>query len=231
MFAKYFRSKEHNNDPWAKKSYSQSGEDLIVKFIFDNIGIKKPSYIDIGAHHPFYLSNTALFYSLGSRGINIEPDPVLFNEFLNHRKQDINLNYGISEKEGNQDFFLINEPALNTFSKSEAENYIKEGQYFIKETVKVKVFEIQQVISKYSNGKFPDFLSLDAEGIDELVLKSIDYNKSSPLVICVETITFSTSGNGVKNQELINYIESKDYLLYADTNINSIFVKKEMWIR
>jgi hypothetical protein len=39
-------------------SFSQSGEDLIVKFIFDILKIKKPTYIDIGAHHSSYLSNT-----------------------------------------------------------------------------------------------------------------------------------------------------------------------------
>jgi hypothetical protein len=74
-----------------KTSYSQSGEDVIVKFIFDCIGISKPTYLDVGAHHPYYISNTALFYESGSIGINIEPDPLLFKEFLNHRKNDIKL--------------------------------------------------------------------------------------------------------------------------------------------
>ena len=37
-----------------KNSYSQFGEDIIVKFIFDALNIKKPSYIDIGAHDPFF---------------------------------------------------------------------------------------------------------------------------------------------------------------------------------
>ena len=49
------------NNQFLKKSYSQCGEDLIVKFIFDILNIKNPSYIDIGAHHPNYISNTALF--------------------------------------------------------------------------------------------------------------------------------------------------------------------------
>ena len=44
-----------------KNSYSQCGEDLIVEFILNGLKIKHPTYMDIGAHHPFYLSNTALF--------------------------------------------------------------------------------------------------------------------------------------------------------------------------
>ncbi len=81
-----------------KISFSQCGEDLIVQNIFNCLGIEKPSYIDVGAYDPFIFSNTALFYSKGSRGINIEPDPHLYKTFPKHRKEDINLNVGIGEK-------------------------------------------------------------------------------------------------------------------------------------
>ena len=63
-------------------SYSQCGEDLIMNFIFNNLRIEKPSYIDIGAHHPFWLSNTFFFYKKGSKGINIEA-----NDYTNILKQ------------------------------------------------------------------------------------------------------------------------------------------------
>ena len=76
-----------------KVSYSQKGEDLIIKHIFDGLGIVEPSYLDIGAHHPYHISNTALFYKNGSRGINIEPDPDLFVEINRVRKEDINLKF------------------------------------------------------------------------------------------------------------------------------------------
>lgn len=39
-------------------SYSQCREDLIDRFIFSKINLSKPFYLDIGAHHPNYLSNT-----------------------------------------------------------------------------------------------------------------------------------------------------------------------------
>jgi FkbM family methyltransferase len=214
-----------------KKSFSQSGEDVIVDFIFNALGIRQPSYIDIGAHHPFYINNTALFYSKGSRGINIEPDPSLFASFLKERKEDINLNIGISDASGTLDFFIMNVPTLNTFSQQEANNYKNEGDFFIKEVTKIKVETIAKVISDYKNGVFPEFLTLDAEGIDEIVLKSIDYENNKPMVICTETISFSEKGRGVKNVDLIQFIESKGYILYADTHINSIFVEKNRWVR
>lgn len=214
---------------YRKFSYSQSGEDLIVKYIFDQFGMGQPSYMDIGAHHPFYLSNTALFHERGSRGINIEPDPVLMKAFLQHRSNDVNLNIGISDEKSVLDFYIINNPVLNTFSKEEAENYHKEGDYHIVETRKIEVNTVKAVLDEHRNGKFPDFLSIDAEGVDEVVLKSLDLMNSLPVVICVETISFSNTGKGKKNQALIDFVLSKGYFLYADTYINSIFVLKDKW--
>jgi hypothetical protein len=58
-----------------RTSYSQCGEDLIVRCVFDFMKIPSPTYLDIGAHHPQHLSNTFLFYQQGAHGVNIEPDP------------------------------------------------------------------------------------------------------------------------------------------------------------
>ncbi|WP_316759838.1 FkbM family methyltransferase [Pedobacter aquatilis] len=218
-----------NKKNWSKPSYAQCGEDLIVKFIFDQLGIYKPSYIDVGAHHPFFLSNTALFYALGSKGINIEPDPFFFGQFKKNRQRDINLNLGVGEKGGTADFYIISDPKLNTFSKREAENYNNEGNFKIKDVLKIPVNTLEEIISKYSSSKFPDFLNVDAEGIDELIIKSIDFEKNAPIVICIETISFSTTGEGIKNQSIIDFIITKGFFLYADTYINSIFVKSSAW--
>lgn len=222
----HFSSDENKNK---KISFSQSGEDLIVKFIFDNLGIHNPTYIDIGAHHPYFISNTALFYKNGSRGINIEPDPTLFKGFLKYRKEDINLNIGISDCNSELDFYIISSPTLNTFSKEEAEKYAMEGDFRIKSIEKINVQLLSNILNEFSNGIFPQFLSIDAEGVDEVIVREIDFDKNFPIVICIETLSFSTSGNGIKNIELIDYIVNKGYLVYADTYINTIFVRNENW--
>lgn len=220
-----------DKDPYLKKSYAQSGEDLIIDFIFKQIGINQPSYLDIGAHHPFYLNNTAIFYERGCRGINIEPDPSLFSEFIKSRKHDVNLNLGIGNKKGILDFYQMSTSTLNTFSEQEARNYANEGEFKIEKVIPVSVETISNILRDYNEEKFPDFLTLDAEGIDDIVIHSIDFEQNFPKIICVETISFSSSGTGVKNEKLISYLQDKGYLLYADTNINSIFVKKDLWIR
>ncbi len=53
-------------DPWVNYSYSQEGEDMILKRIFEN---KIGFYIDVGAHHPKRFSNTHLLYKKGCPGI------------------------------------------------------------------------------------------------------------------------------------------------------------------
>lgn len=217
------------DDKYKKISFSQCGEDLIVKFIFDCLGINNPTYIDIGAHHPHYISNTALFYKNGCRGINIEPDPTLFKEFLKYREEDKNLNIGISDSNSELDFYIISSPTLNTFSKDEAEKYAQEGNFEIKSIEKIKVKTLKSVLDDCSNGVFPQYLSIDAEGVDEIIIKEIDFENNYPIVICIETISFSTSGNGIKNTDLINFIIDKGYMMYADTHINTIFVRKTNW--
>lgn len=216
---------------FSRISYSQCGEDLIVRYIFNTLGISKPSYIDVGAHHPYYLNNTALFYENGSRGINIEPDITLVEAFYKTRKRDINLNIGIGKEGGYLDFYNMNVATLNTFSKEEAEKFQKEGNYYIKEIRKVPVENFKGILEKYNNNEYPDFLTIDAEGIDEEIIKSIDYEIDPPIVICIETISFSEKGQGVKDRDIISFLESKGYITYADTYINTIFVRKDKWVK
>src|SRR5688572_13866635 len=105
----------------AKISYSQCGEDLIVQYVFRRCGLLYPTYMDIGAHNPFHLSNTAYFYAKGCRGINVEANPELFKKFQQHRPQDVNLNIGIGSEEEVLNFYVMEDATLSTFSKEEAD--------------------------------------------------------------------------------------------------------------
>ena len=58
----------------------------------------------------------------------------------------------------------------------------------------------------------------------------INWDKYSPLIICVETASYSRNGTETKYEEIISYLESKGYLNYADTRINTIFIKKDRYV-
>lgn len=213
---------------WKKTSYSQCGEDLIVEYIFNLRGLKKPSYIDIGAHHPFFLSNTAMFYSKGCRGINIEANPELFGLLVTERSEDINLNMGIGANQKQLDFYVMEDDTLSTFSKEELTNLIASGQV-LKTTKTIKVNTVENVINEFWNTVFPDFLNLDVEGLDFEILQSIKFEQQSPKIICVEAAEYSSIGAGKRKDDLINFLLSKNYYEYANTNLNAIMVRRDFW--
>lgn len=216
-----------------KKSYSQSGEDIIADFVFETLKISKPSYLDIGAHHPVYLSNTFLFYKKGAKGVCIEPDPELFKAIKRRRGRDTCLNVGIAGKsEKSVDYYVLTSKTLNTFSKEEAEAAVASGNYGkqkIEKVIKIPLVAINEVMEKHFN-RTPNFVSIDTEGFDLQILKSFDFSKYRPEVICVETSEIIGKNKIIKNEELIDFMKGKDYFVYADTYINSIFVDKKRWI-
>lgn len=224
-----------DTNSYAKTSFSQTGEDLIVDFVFKAIGIKNPSYIDIGAFDPYEYSNTALFYLNGSVGVTVEPNPSNFHKFTENRPRDINLNVGISDNKGEMNYYIFDAPTLNTCSKKEAEIFQRVGNHRIINTIKVQVDTLQNIIRENCKNVFPDLLSLDAEGADEIVLNAIDYEKNYPKVICLETISFSDKisfskkDSAIKEKKLTKFLLSKDYIIFADTYINTIFVKKTVF--
>jgi FkbM family methyltransferase len=218
--------KQEPGAQFKKASYAQSGEDLIVEFIFQLRKIENPSYIDIGAFHPYYMSNTAIFNKKGSKGINIEPNPDSILLFEKERPGDINLNVGIGSIQGEMTYFMMNEAPMNSFDRENALNLENNFGFRIIGERKILIERLDSVLKKYADNKFPDFLSLDVEGLDMEVLSQIDYKSNCPKVICVETIAY---GTGEKNDQLIRFLLGSGYFIYADTTINTIFVNSSFW--
>ncbi len=217
----FFRS-----DIQSKKTYSQLGEDLIIKNYFDSIKVFTPTYIDIGAFDPFNLSNTALFYELGSIGINVEPNPAQFKMFIKHRRKDINLNIGIGAKDGQLDYHMMSSAVLNTFSHEKALEYESEWGFRILDIIPIQVRTLSWVIQNYLQGKFPDFMSLDSEGMEDDIIQEMKTLGSLPSLICIETLTFAMDSSGVKRNSLTNALMALGFEIYADTHLNTILVNK-----
>jgi FkbM family methyltransferase len=213
-----------------KISYAQSGEDLIIDFIFDWMKIGIPEYLDLGAHHPTSLSNTYFFYRKGCKGVCVEPDPELHGVLQKVRKRDVCLNFGVAaESKGWADFYIMTSKTLNTFSKKEVENYQK---YYpgckIENVIQVKLVPINEIVETYFRSS-PNLVSIDVEGTDFEVLKSFDLARFRPEVICIETITYQNDRSLRKSRKIAEHLIENNYFMYADTFINSIFVDKKAW--
>lgn len=217
------------NNENGNTSYSQCGEDRLLFFVFHAIGIQQPSYLDIGAFDPFFINNTALFYANGSRGINIEPNPHQLAKFTAHRPGDKNLCIGISDHSGTAPFFVMEQKTVSTFSEADAKRVSSEMGIAIAETIEVNVLTLPQLIDKECDGIFPDLLSIDVEGLDLRIMQSLRGYKSLPKVICAETALFGKETFGPKNKELIEEIIALGFRVYADTFVNTIFLRNDLW--
>lgn len=178
----------HPDQKWGGYTYAQHGEDMFLLDLFWQIGIKKPSFLDIGAHHPVFISNTALMYLHGGRGISVEANPNLIAAFHEVRPEDINLNVGVAPQPGILPFYMFDEGSgRNTFSLDEAAIFMKESpQHSIQKSINIEMKTITDIVQTYAGGVYPDFLSMDIEGLDYDVLVSADFSISKPKVICTE---------------------------------------------
>lgn len=211
-----------------KTSYSQSGEDLILTHLLHHLGLPRPSYVDLGAHHPLYLNNTALFYQDGGRGVNVEPDPALITTFSEMRPEDVNLNVAVGTEKGELDFYVMSTPTLNTLSRADALNSESLG-HRIEKVISVEVLPIAEIFARLPQASCPDVLSVDVEGLDLEILTSIDFDAFPVPVVCVETLSFAHFGYGEKNSAIFDLMRSRGYAVYADTYLNTIFVRRQAW--
>ena len=205
-----------------KMSYAQDGEDLIAWRLLNNLGISHVRYLDIGAHDPKYLSNTALFHLFGGYGMNIEPDPRCHAAFVRQRPRDINLNIGIGPVAGTLNFHRMADASLSTFSSTEADRLTDEQGAKVADVLPVRVATIRDVLEEH---RFrPDFLTLDVEGIEMSILHSYDWKRHRPGVVCVETVSYSRSGGQQRDPAPGEWLQSVGYAPAAVTLANSLFV-------
>ena len=197
-----------------KVSYSYGGIDSLILNIFQNQ--KKGIYLDIGCGHPIKNNNTYLLNKKGWSGINIDLDDENIDLFNSYRKKDVNIATAVSDKEGEEDlYFYHSKSALNTISKQNAE-FQKAKVSIIR---KIKTQTINKIIenSQYKDKKI-DFLSIDVEGSELIILKNFDFKKYSPKVIVVEYLDLSLKKLEIKNLNIDNIIKSDIYKLIISKN-------------
>jgi FkbM family methyltransferase len=212
------------------RHYTSTGEDVILRYLFDSVGIAHPDYLDIGASDPVNGNNTYVFYRDGSSGVCVEAHPDLARKIASIRLRDVCLNVAVGvEGNENVDVYVFDVAGLSTISAEEAKHREELGSHKVVRTARVPLRAINEVIAAYF-ATYPTLLSLDIEGMDYAVLRSLDDERFPIPVICVETVSYSESHIRMKERAIIDLLESRGYFLYADTFINSIFVR-DTWYR
>ena len=163
-----------------KISYSFGGMDSLIEKIFThtNNGI----YVDIGCGHPIKNNNTYLLHKRGWSGVNIDLDDDNIELFDLYRSNDHNISAAISNNEKEVDlFFYHSKSAINTINKATA-NY---QSATVTQVKKIKTTTLNSILdnSKFRNLNI-DFLTIDVEGSELLVLENFNFNKYKPKNNC-----------------------------------------------
>ena len=164
------------------KDFSQIGQDQNVISFFNN---KTEMYfIDIGAFDGKKLSNTFLLEkNYNWKGICSEPLPQAFEKLTKCRSVHCD-NHAVFSKSG----LSLNFSSYKT--RSGITQYI-DHPHLAQEVRKrpqiiVKTITLQNLLDKYNAPKIINYFSLDTEGSELEILKSVDFSKYTFLYISLE---------------------------------------------
>lgn len=212
----------------AKRQYTADGADKTALIILEkHFGIKgsQIQYYDIGANHYLRGSNTYLCYRQGGRGVLVEADPILCQSLQKKRRRDQILATAIIDHHDDPSrggdtlsFYVCSLPTRSTLDASQAEELVRMG-FKIERTIQIPSMTFEEIVQK--TGIIPDLLSIDVEGYDFRVLKSIDFVKYPVKVIVAEY----DGKHGQDEEDMADYMEKQGYQLYKRYHANGLFVR------
>jgi FkbM family methyltransferase len=209
---------------YVRQSFSQEGEDIVLyDLLHDWMKLDSPTYLDIGAADPIESNNTYLLYYTGARGVLVEPNPTYVQRLRRDRPGDIVVHLGVGVTDALEaDYYEFRgNPTLNTFSVEQVEMYRRNSAVDpVEKVVKMPMISINRLMAQCL-GKAPDLLSIDIEGLDLAVLRTIDFAAYRPAAIIAETILMG--GHGQDNPAIAALLVSKGYVPRGGSLYNTIF--------
>lgn len=209
---------------YGEKHYSQFGEDIALQHLF---GDKEDGfYVDIGCFHPKHWSNTYLLHKRHWKGLNIDLDELKIQAFNFARKNSVNICTAISEEEKEVDVYLKNTfSPLNTLEKS----FAKEAELILNKPVeytvqRIKTRTLNSILRERGYEKQEiDLLSIDVEGHELSVLRSLNFEEYQPKVLVVEL--HAKKIEHILDSDLYKFITAKHYALHSWHQPSLIFLK------
>lgn len=156
-------------------SYSQLAQD---KNVVDFYKEKRDGYfVEIGAWDGIALSNTyGLEQQFGWKGICVEPLDTRFEKLIVNRTSHC-CNLAVYHSTGLDVSFDIQ---ADGGMLSGISGHIDAHKYIVnkdKKTVKVKTISLNDLLEKYNAPNFIEYLSLDTEGSEFEILRTLDFDK------------------------------------------------------
>lgn len=206
-----------------KISFSQSGEDLVLLNYLKHKKINKGKYLDIGAFHPRWVSNTHILHKKGFNGYAVDINEKRLRWFRFSRGNKVKTICGAvssSKKENIKVFKFIRKSPfslIDTTSLRHAKRFSKKGAGPF-EIINVKNYHINDIFKKV--GKI-NVLNIDIEGKDFDVLKSSNLKLINPEIILLED-----GSKFFPKKKLINFFKKNSYHFLSSCGLTKIFGKK-----
>ncbi|MBD1150147.1 FkbM family methyltransferase [Pelagibacterales bacterium SAG-MED29] len=196
---------------YKRKNYSQFDEDIFLMEFFKKK--KKGKFVDLGAFHPIRYNNTYLLYRKGWDGTNIDLNQTSIDMFNIVRSRDNNKCALISNERNKKKTVYFE----HNFSAGNSINLINDPQ---KTLTKEKIMN-SSTFEDLVHHKF-DFLNIDLEGHDYIVLKTIDLKYYQPDLICVEILENSKDKN-----KIFQFMEDNKFKLIKVCKVSHFFKNYE----
>ena len=167
--------------------YSQYKQD---EYIYNNFFKDKTNgfFIDIGASEPERQNNTLFFEKLGWKGVLVEPVKKQYDQLLEQRKSPCET-VAIYKETGTFKFIACGGYIKGLEQKPQHLNRIfNELLQFgdSVEIINVNTITFEDLIKKYNINHAIDYLSIDTEGAEYSILKTINFDKHFIKTISVE---------------------------------------------
>jgi FkbM family methyltransferase len=192
--------------------YSQFEQDeFLEKNVFK--GYKYGIFVDIGAHDGISFNNTLYFEKNNNwKGYNIEPIKEVFSNLINNRPNCTNINCAISDVDGIEEFVLNKgySEMISGLKKSFDHRHNNRLTNEIKqhggstEVIKIKTNRFDTICNMY-NIKYINYLSIDVEGAEFVVIKSIDFDR-----VFIDVIGFENNYED-NSVPIMNYLIDKNF--------------------
>jgi len=208
---------------WNERYPSQAGQDKIIKEVFFN-NKRNGFFIEIGAYDGIIGSNCYHFERfLNWNGIAIEASNIQFEKLKKNRKCKL-LNDAISEEVKEVQFMEVIEgltqmSGINNNFFERNLNIISNNQTSKIKSFNIKTITFDQVVSKNFD---IDYLSIDIEGGEMALLKSINFNDYEIKVISVEN-------NVPEEQNFKNFFDDKNFIYFDRVGQDEIFYNSKFF--
>lgn len=201
--------------------FSQTAEDVILEEYLP----KKSDgfYVDVGCNDPYYLSNTFKLYLKGWSGITIDANRELIEKFKYSRKRDIPVCAAVSNEIKEVRFYNFKQDHYNTIEENIFEEVKKDLEFRNISIMQTRT--LNDILNEHvDRGTEIDLLTIDVEGHDFYVLKSISLKIYSPKIIVIEIHQLNL--NNIFENEIVNYLKEYNYKLIGYSTINAFFEKQ-----